>query len=85
MGNHESFTLRGHVVSYLKSAWNVEELTCFRCGKQLQVGDVVHRRKSSGRLRIYHPECWDSMLLDVSREPIEAERASVFSQSSQRS
>lgn len=79
--SHQNFILQGHVISYLKRSWGVDEIRCFRCRKQLQVGDLVHRRIKAGRLRIYHVGCWDSMLLDLSREPIEVEKASVFSQS----
>jgi len=81
MGNHESI-LRKTTLSYLKTSWNVERILCFRCGQQLQVGDLVHHT-SHGGSRIYHASCWASMVIDVSKEPIEAEKASVFSQFSE--
>lgn len=85
MRRSDVFILRRHTASHLLASWNVEELRCYRCGQLLQVGDLVHRRCQSGRLRIYHEEHWVEMFLDVSSGPIVTEKASVFSQSSQRS
>lgn len=69
MERHGDFVLKGHVMSYLRSSWNVEEIRCFRCGQLLQKEEVVHRRIKAGRLRIYHVACWDSMMIEIESEP----------------
>lgn len=60
MGKHDEFVLHGSAAARLKTKLKVAELLCFRCGEELQVGEVVHH----GGSRIYHPACFEATYVD---------------------
>ena len=57
----------------------VKELLCYRCGKEIFVGDWIHKNKGfnnpkekwsragkpKGIVRFYHLSCYEEMFLDV--------------------
>lgn len=50
---------------------HVDQLLCFRCGREIQVGDQIHTNAGHGGIRghgkapvfvrVYHSDCFDAM------------------------
>lgn len=36
---------------------------CNRCRKDFKFGDRIHAKTSTGRVKIYHQECWEGLFL----------------------
>jgi len=56
--------LNSRYCSWLLSRNEVPVLLCFRCGKEIQVGEMIHvHHACSGfkPLKIYHLSCWEKL------------------------
>ena len=52
----------------------VDQLTCFRCGKEIKLGERIHTNGSNipssiklnktKRMRVYHQDCYESLFIE---------------------
>jgi len=62
------YRLTSGQLTKLQNLTNVKEVHCFRCGKKIVSGDIVHtnsgnRKHSPTGFRVYHLCCWNKLFV----------------------
>lgn len=61
--------IRGQLTK-LRNIKNVKDLHCFRCGKKIVSGDMIHtnsgnKKHSPEGFRVYHLKCWKELFVSA--------------------
>ena len=59
----KGYVLTHCIVSHLAKGCRFWDIRCYRCGKVLNIGDIVVCRCVSSRVNLYHTDCYESLFI----------------------